>query len=94
MKKYTFQSNEPFSEIDIEKATNKVSSMSKRELRESTKQNEYLQLLNKQDRNERKSARHSWWKNNWISFLSLIFAFIAALPVIWQIIAYILTLLT
>lgn len=47
MKKYTFQSNEPFSEIDIEKATNKVSSMSKRELRESTKQNEYLQLLNK-----------------------------------------------
>lgn len=31
-----------------------------------------------------------WWKNNWISFLGMIFAFISALPVILQIIAYIL----
>lgn len=35
-------------------------------------------------------SRTEWFKNNWIALLSLLFAFIAALPVIIQAIYYIL----
>ena len=43
--------------------------------------------------NLKRKRRSEWWKNNWISFLSLIFAIIAALPVIIQAICSILELL-
>lgn len=42
---------------------------------------------------QRKQATKNWWKNNWIAILSLIFAFIAAVPVIIQGIDSILKLL-
>ena len=52
-----------------------------------------LQPKRKQRRIQKQALRKEWWKNNWISMLSLVFAIIAALPVIAQAIGSILKLL-
>lgn len=41
----------------------------------------------------RQSTRRKWWRDNWIALLAMIFALIAAIPVIIQGIATILELL-
>lgn len=47
----------------------------------------------KRDRQRKQSSRKKWWRDNWIALLAMIFALIAAIPVIIQGIAAILELL-
>lgn len=47
-------------------------------------QKKYIKPLKKREKAARKRRRREWWKNNWISFWGLVFAVIAALPVISQ----------
>ena len=84
MKDYHFEPNDPFSEIDIKKNLEKIENMSPIERRKSTKQSNFVQHMDKIQKQENQSRTRSWWKENWIQLLSLVFAFIAALPVIIQ----------
>lgn len=42
---------------------------------------------------EKAERRRKWWAQNWIALLGVLFAFIAALPTIYQVIEAILKLL-
>ena len=44
----------------------------------------YVKSFIDREKKQRRSARHEWWKNNWIALLGLLFAIIAAMPVIIQ----------
>lgn len=54
----------------------------------------YEKPLRERERNLKRKRRSDWWKNNWVSFLAMIFAFIAAIPYIIQGIETILKWLT
>ena len=44
----------------------------------------YRKRLEARDKESKRRRRINWWRDNWIAFLSLIFSFIAAAPVIIQ----------
>lgn len=54
----------------------------------------YEKPLQERERNLKRKKRSDWWKTNWVSFLAMIFAFIAAIPYIIQGIETILEWLT
>ena len=86
--------NDSFDNIDIDSTIDRLKNMPKKEykklLRQSRK-SEFVKHMERINRQEKSSGFKQWWANNWIAFLGLIFAFIAALPVIIEGIANILT---
>ena len=65
----------------------------RRQLEESVSQNKYVQSAQNRRKQHMREQRKKWWRDNWIAFLGLIFAFLAAIPVISQGIETILKLL-
>lgn len=76
-----------FNDADLELLSSKEW---QKQFKKSKAYEKYVQPMYKEEKERRKQYRRNWWKNNWIQFLGLIFAFIAALPVIFQAICYIL----
>lgn len=86
----------PCVDLPSQEAVDLMKNMTKKELRKFKKSDAYrecVQPVIDRRKLQRKQARKEWWKNNWIAILGLIFAFIAAIPVIIQGIASILKLL-
>lgn len=71
----------------------KMTKTERKRLEKSVSQNMHVQSARKHRRIKKQELTKRWWKDNWIAFLSLIFAFIAAIPVIVQAIESILKLL-
>lgn len=70
----------PLSEEDIENLKHyKMSDEKKAYINEK-----YIKPTQERERKLKKKKRSEWWKNNWVSFLAMIFAFIAAIPYIIQ----------
>lgn len=44
----------------------------------------YVKPLKRRDKERKRRNRRRWWRDNWIAFFSLLFSFIAAIPVIIQ----------
>ena len=96
MSKKPFVPPLPHVNLPSQETIDKLSNMTKKELRDFKKSAAYkdaVQRATARRKSQKKLARKDWWKNNWIALLSLIFAFIAAVPVIVQGIATILGLL-
>lgn len=72
---------------------NNLKNIDQKEFKKSYAYKKYIKPAIKSDNKRKRSIKIQWWKENWISVLSLIFCFIAALPVIIQGISYILKLL-
>ena len=88
----------PLPRVDLpsQETVDALANMTKKERRDFKKSAAYedaVQRATSRRKTLKKLARKDWWKNNWIALLSLIFAFIAAIPVIVQGIAAILKLL-
>lgn len=84
MKNYNFRKNDPFSEIDIEASASKIKSIPEEERKESSNKSDLVQFILDEDKATKRLSKKLWWKNNWINFLAMVFAFIAAIPVIIQ----------
>lgn len=77
----------PHIEPPSQETIDKLSSMTKKDHKEFTKSDaykKYVQPTLEREKQQRRTRRKVWWKNNWIALLGLIFAFIAAIPVIIQ----------
>lgn len=96
MSKKPFVPPLPHLDPPSQEAIDTLAGMTKKERRKLQKSAAYkdaIQRATSRRKAQKKLARKDWWKNNWIALLSLIFAFIAAIPVIVQGIAAILKLL-
>ena len=56
----------------------------RRKFKKSKAYKEHAQPVIDRRKAQKKLVQTEWWKNNWIAVLGLIFAFIAAIPVIAQ----------
>ena len=77
----------PYVEQPSDESVEALSKMTKndiKKLRKSAAYQKYVAPVMKSEKENRRKRRVEWWKNNWIALLSLLFAFIAALPVIIQ----------
>ena len=88
----------PLPRVDLpsQETVDALANMTKKERRKLQKSAAYKDAIQRaatRRKTQKKLVRRDWWKNNWIALLSLIFAFIAAIPVIVQGIAAILKLL-
>ena len=93
-KKTPFAPPLPFVDPPSKEALEQARNLTKKEHKKLKKTvDANLQPKLKQKRIKKQALRKEWWKNNWISLLSLVFAIIAALPVIAQAIGSILKLL-
>ena len=63
----------------------------RRQFKKSNAYRKYVKPVIDREKKQKRSKRIQWWKDNCIALLSLIFAFIAALPVIIQVFEYILS---
>lgn len=63
----------------------------RKQFKKSNTYKKYVKPVIDREKMEKHSKRIQWWKDNCIALLSLIFAFIAALPVIIQVFEYILS---
>lgn len=66
-----------------------ISSEDLKEFKTSSAYKKYVRPIVKQDRKVKHSKRINWWKYNFIPLLSLLFAFISAIPAIIDFIEYI-----
>ena len=86
----------PYVDPPSEETMEKLSNMTKKDiknLKKSDAYKKYVVPILESEKESRKKMRKEWWKNNWIALLSLLFAFIAAIPVILQGISAMLKLL-
>lgn len=77
-----------------QKTIDNLTTMSNKDFKELNKaslQSEYQQRMKRILREEKSSSRKKWWKDNWMQFFAMIFALIAAIPVIFQLIESILS---
>ena len=65
-----------------------------RDAKKSKAYKKYVVPILKREKALRKQQRKAWWSDNWIQILGLLFAFIAAVPVIIEAASYILSRLT
>ena len=96
MRKTPFVPPIPYAPEISQEAIDNMKNMTKKERKQFKKSDEYkkyVQPVIDMERKAKRDSSRSWWKNNWISLLSLVFAFIAAIPVIIQGISAILQLL-
>lgn len=87
MSKKPFVPPIPYVEPPSEETIEKLSKMTKNDIKNFKKSDAYTKYVApvlKAEKESRKKRRKEWWKNNWIALLSLLFAFIAAPPVILQ----------
>lgn len=97
MSKKPFVPPTPYVDFPSKESVDELSKMSKKDIKKFEKSEacrKYIDPIRKFEKESRKERRRNWWKNNWIALLSLLFAFIAAIPVIIQGIVSILKLLT
>lgn len=76
--------------IDLDFDKSDFDQLSSKEFEKSDAYKKYVLSALEDENKRKKQKRLTWWKNNWIQFFGLVFAFIAALPVIFQAICYIL----
>lgn len=93
MSKKPFVPPMPYFEPPSEETLEHLSKMNIKDFKKSDAYKKYVIPVLKEEKESRRKRRAEWWKNNWIALLSLIFAFIAALPVIIQGISAMLKLL-
>lgn len=96
MRKMPFVPPMPYAPEISQEAIDNMKNMTKKERKQFKKSDaykKYVQPVIDMERKAKRDSSRSWWKNNWISLLSLVFAFIAAIPVIIQGISAILQLL-
>lgn len=87
MSKIPFAPPNPCVTVPDQETIEEMKNMTSKELRQFKKSAAYKKhvrpALNRHKSAKRKAVAE-WWKNNWIALLSLIFAIIAAIPVIAQ----------
>lgn len=96
MDKKPFTPPAPHIDPPSQETIEKLSKMSKKEWRKKRKslaEKKYIQPVLERERKMKNQKILDWWKDNWVSFLSMLFALIAAIPVIIQAISAILELL-
>ena len=74
---------DPPSQEALEQLQN-MTKKERRQLDKSLSQNKHVQSVRNQRKQHKREQRKKWWQDNWIAFLGLIFAFLAAIPVISQ----------
>lgn len=78
---------QPYVQRPSDKAVDEFSKMSGTErsaFAENPKAKKYIDVTLTREKQRKRSARKRWWRDNWLAFLAMLFALIAALPVIIQ----------
>lgn len=78
-------------ELSDEEIKNISSKKFRKHFKQSYAYNKYVQPVLDEEKYRKKKRFTKWWGDNWIAFLGLVFAFIAAIPVIIQAVEYILS---